>query len=146
MPPSRNAVSRRQMIKAGVLGTAFSLSSYLRLQAEAGKPDEGRSAILVFLGGGPSHQDTFDLKPQAPAEYRGQFRPIRTAASGVEICEHMPKLARSAEKFAIIRGITHNLAAHSLGTRYMHDGQPPDASAELSDVRFGSQSRVPQCG
>ncbi len=113
------------MLKAGVLGAGFSLSSYLRLQAESGKQDDGRSAILVFLGGGPSHQDTLDLKPEAPAEYRGQFRPIATATPGVEICEHLPKLARRSEQYAIVRGITHNLAAHSLGTRYLMTGNRP---------------------
>lgn len=118
-------VSRRQVLKAGVIGAGFSLGSYLRLRAETGKRDDGRSAILVFLGGGPSHQDTLDLKPKAPAEYRGQFSPIRTAASGVEICEHLPKLARRADQYAIVRGITHNLAAHSLGTRYLMTGNRP---------------------
>ena len=123
--PSACGLSRRQMLKAGVLGTGFSLSSYLRLQAESGKQDDGRSAILVFLGGGPSHQDTLDLKPEAPAEYRGQFRPINTATPGVEICEHLPKLAQRSEQYAIVRGITHNLAAHSLGTRYLMTGNRP---------------------
>ena len=136
MSVSRNDISRRQLLKAGVLGTGFSLSSYLRLQAESGKQDDGRSAILVFLGGGPSHQDTFDLKPQAPAEYRGQFRPIKTSADGVEICEHLPKLARRAGKYAVIRGVTHNLAAHSLGTRYVMTGNRP--TPVLNYPMFGS--------
>ena len=118
-------LSRRQMLKVGVLGASFSLSNYLRLNAAAGERDSGRSAILVFLGGGPSHQDTFDLKPDAPTEYRGQFSPIKTSAPGVEICEHMPKLARRAEKYALVRGITHNLAAHGLGTRYLMTGNRP---------------------
>ncbi len=125
MTPLPHAFSRRQMLKAGVLGAGFSLTSYLRLQAESGQQDDGRSAILVFLGGGPSHQDTLDLKPDAPAEYRGQFRPIATATPGVEICEHLPKLARRSEQYAIVRGITHNLAAHSLGTRYLMTGNRP---------------------
>ena len=122
---SSNTFSRRQVLKAGVLGAGFSLSSYLRLQAESGKQDDGRSAVLVFLGGGPSHQDTLDLKPKAPAEYRGQFRPIATSAPGVEICEHLPQLARRADQYAIVRGITHNLAAHSLGMRYLMTGNRP---------------------
>ncbi len=114
-------ISRRQMLKVGLLGAGFSLSQYLR----AAQQDSGRSAILVFLAGGPSHQDTFDLKPNAPNEYRGQFSPIKTSASGVEICEHMPRLARRAEQYAVIRGITHNLAAHGLGTRYVMTGNRP---------------------
>lgn len=121
----KNKLSRRQMLKVGVLGASFSLENYLRFKAAAAEQDTGRSAILVFLGGGPSHQDTFDLKPKAPAEYRGQFSPIRTSAGGVDICEHMPKLARRAEKYAVIRGITHNLAAHGLGTRYLMTGNRP---------------------
>ncbi len=129
-------IPRRQMLKAGVLGTGFSLSSYLRLQAEAGKQDDGRSAILVFLGGGPSHQDTLDLKPQAPAEYRGQFSPIATSVPGVEICEHMPKLAQRADKYAIIRGITHNLADHGLGMRYVMTGNRP--TPVINYPMFGS--------
>ncbi len=124
MKSSANIFTRREMLKVGVLGAGFSLSNYLRLNAADGQ-DTGRSAILVFLGGGPSHQDTFDLKPNAPAEYRGQFRPIKTSATGVEICEHMPKLARRANKYAVMRGITHNLAAHGLGTQYVMTGNRP---------------------
>ncbi len=120
-----NELSRRQMLKVGVLGTGFSLANYLQLNAETAERDSGRSAILVFLGGGPSHQDTFDLKPNAPAEYRGQFSPIATSAPGVEICEHMPQMARRANKYAVLRGITHNLADHGLGTRYLMTGNRP---------------------
>lgn len=120
-----NQFSRRELLKVGVLGAGLSLGNYLRLNAAAGKRDSGRSAILVFLGGGPAHQDTFDLKPQAPEEYRGQFSPIQTSVSGVEICEHLPKLARRAGKYALVRGITHNLAAHGLATRYLMTGNRP---------------------
>ena len=122
---SKNKLSRRQLLKVGMLGAGFSLSSYLRLQAESGQQDQQRSAILVFLGGGPSHQDTFDLKPDAPAEVRGQFSPIATSTAGVEICEHLPKLAVRTDRYAIMRGITHNLAAHGLGTRYLMTGNRP---------------------
>lgn len=118
--------SRRQMmLQVGALGTSLSLANFLRLNAAQGSADSGRSAILVFLGGGPSHQDTFDMKPQAPAEYRGQFSPIRTSVPGVEICEHLPQLARRADKYAVIRGITHSLADHGLGTRYLMTGNLP---------------------
>lgn len=136
MTASKTNISRRQMLKAGVLGSGLSLSNYLRLQASTGKQDDGRSAILVFLGGGPSHQDTLDLKPDAPAEYRGQFRPISTAIPGIQICEHLPKLARRANKFAILRGITHNLSDHGLGTRYVMTGNRP--TPVLKYPLFGS--------
>ncbi len=117
--------SRRQMLKIGALGTGLSLSGYLRAMAEDGSPVHDRSAILVFLKGGPSHQDTFDLKPEAPAEYRGEFRPIATNVSGIEICEHLPRLARRADKYAIVRGISHNLADHGIGTSYLMTGNRP---------------------
>jgi hypothetical protein len=136
MANATSRVTRRQIIKAGVLGAGFSLSRFLQLQASAGQKDNGRSAILVFLGGGPSHQDTLDLKPKAPSEYRGQFRPIKSSVPGVEICEHLPKLARRADQYAIIRGITHNLAAHSLGTRYVMTGNRP--TPVLNYPMFGS--------
>lgn len=121
----RAAVSRRQMLKVGMLGAGLSLADYLRIQAAEPEPKIHRSAILVFLGGGPSHQDTFDMKPEAPVEYRGQFSPIATSVPGVQICEHMPGLAARADQYSIIRGITHNLAAHSLGTRYLMTGNRP---------------------
>jgi hypothetical protein len=95
------------------------------LADQPSQQDQDRSAILVFLKGGPSHQDTFDLKPDAPAEYRGQFHPIATAVPGISICEHLPRLASRAKKFAIVRGVTHNLADHGLGTRYLMTGNRP---------------------
>jgi hypothetical protein len=123
-------LSRREMlgisaIKAGALGTTLSMSQYFRAQAAEGRPDAGRSAIFVFLGGGPSHQDTFDLKPNAPPEYRGQFSPVRTSVPGLEICEHLPRLAKRAGRYALVRGITHSLADHGLGTRYLMTGNLP---------------------
>lgn len=117
--------NRRTMLKVGTLGSCLTLGDYLRLQAAAGSADTDRSAIFVFLGGGPAHQDTFDLKPDAPAEYRGQFRPIRTSVAGVEICEHLPRLAKRANQYAVVRGISHSLADHGLGTRYLMTGNLP---------------------
>lgn len=119
------SLTRRQMLKVGALGGALSLSHFLRLSAAEGREDSQRSAILVFLGGGPSHQDTFDMKPNAPAEYRGQFSPRSTAVPGLQICEHLPKLSQRADRYAVIRGITHSLADHGLGTRYLMTGNLP---------------------
>ncbi|PAY19946.1 hypothetical protein CKO51_08300 [Rhodopirellula sp. SM50] len=118
-------LNRRQLLQVGALGGSLSLSQFLRSSAAAGHADSGRSAILVFLGGGPSHQDTFDMKPDAPVEYRGQFKPISTRVPGIQICEHLPRLAQRTDKLAIIRGITHSLADHGLGTRYLMTGNLP---------------------
>ena len=100
--------NRRQMLKVGALG-GLSLSNYLRVQAASKSTSPTRSGIFIFLEGGPSHQDTFDLKPDAPSEYRGEFNPISTSVPGIQICEHLPELAKRAKDYAIIRGLTHTL-------------------------------------
>jgi hypothetical protein len=117
-------MKRRDFLAVGVLGGTWTLAQHLRAEAET-PAERGRSGILVFLQGGPSHQDTFDLKPEAPVEYRGEFKPIKTNVSGVEICEHLPKLAQAADRYCLLRGITHNLADHGLGTKYMLTGNRP---------------------
>lgn len=129
------SISRRHMLKVGVLGAGLSLSQYLRLQA-ATPENSKRSAIFIFMEGGPSHQDTFDLKPDAPAEYRGEFNPISTNVSGVQICEYLPMLAQRADKYAIIRGISHNLADHGIGKKYLLTGNKP--SQTLKYPEYGS--------
>jgi hypothetical protein len=128
-----DGVPRRDFLKVGLFGgMGLGLSGYLRL-AEAGMVREGgaTAAIHVHLGGGPSHIDTFDLKPDAPKEYRGEFNPIATNVDGVLICEHLPKLARCADKWALLRGVSHNLAAHEFGTKYMNTGNRPIPSLDF---------------
>ncbi len=127
-----DGVARRDFLKVGFLASAgLSLSHYLRL-AEAGEVQAGKaeSAIFINLQGGPSHLDTFDLKPEAPSEYRGSFKPIKTNVSGIEISEHLPNLAKCADKYAILRGVTHTLGAHQLGTEYVNTGNRPLPSLE----------------
>jgi len=128
-----DGVRRREFLKVGVLGGAgLTLSNFLRL-SEAGEVREragARSAIFIHLAGGPSHMDTFDLKPDAPSEFRGTFDPIETNAPGVAISEHLPKLAQCADKYAILRGVTHTLGAHELGSEYVNKGTRPLPSLE----------------
>ena len=129
-----DGVRRRDFLKvggiAGLGGLSLNLSSYLRMATagevkESGRRGRAKAAIFVNLGGGPSHMDTFDLKPDAADEFRGEFRPIATNADGVKICEHLPKLAQCADKFAVLRGVSHTLAAHEFGTSYMNTGNRP---------------------
>ncbi|MFN7682101.1 MAG: DUF1501 domain-containing protein [Planctomyces sp.] len=117
------SVSRRTMLRLGSLAAGLGFGRLLQATEASGTSE--RSGVLVFLRGGPSHQDTFDLKPAAPAEYRGEFRPIATSVPGLEICEHLPRLARQAEHWSLIRGITHNLADHGIGTSYLLTGNRP---------------------
>ena len=128
-----DGVRRRDFLRAGMLGAAgLNLAGYLRL-ARAGEVATGRakSAIFVNLAGGPTHMDTFDLKPDSPSEVRGEFNPIDTNASGVRICEHLPKLAAQADKFALLRGVSHTLAAHELGSQYLNTGNRPLPSLQF---------------
>lgn len=128
-----DGIQRRDFLKVGVLGaTGLTLADYLRM-ADAGQVDhtKAKAAIFVSLVGGPSHMDTFDLKPNAPKEYRGEFKPTATKAPGVEISEHLPKLAQCTDKFAILRGVTHNLAAHQFGRMYMNTGNRPIPSLQF---------------
>src|SRR5688572_302219 len=117
-----DGIQRRDFLRVGVLGAStLTLSNYLRL-AHAGEVKQAKatSAIFINLAGGPSHMDTFDLKPNSPSEYRGEFSPIQTNVSGIEISEHLPKLAQQMDKFAILRGVSHSLAAHELGSQYVN--------------------------
>ena len=133
-----DGVKRRDFLKFGALaGIGMTLSQYLHM-ADAGAvaPAKGKAAIFVRLAGGPSHLDTFDPKPNAPLEIRGEFKPISTNVPGVQISEHLPKLAQVADKFAILRGVSHTLAAHELGTLYMNTGNRPIPS--LSFPAYGA--------
>ncbi|MFN9916194.1 MAG: DUF1501 domain-containing protein, partial [Pirellulaceae bacterium] len=100
--------------------------------AEAGqvKPAHATSAIFLDLGGGPSHLDTFDPKPEAPEGIRGDFKTIPTNVSGIRISEHLPKMAKVMDKYVILRGVSHTLAAHRLGSEYVNTGSRPLASLE----------------
>ena len=92
-----DGLSRRTFLRAGFLGLAgLSLSDFLRLKAMAasGSARSNTAVIMFWLDGGPTHMDTYDLKPNAPAEYRGSFQPIKTVVPGVEICELLPQHAR----------------------------------------------------
>ena len=131
----KSLFNRREMLKVGALG-GLSLSQYFRARANSGERLAKRSGIFIFLEGGPSHQDTFDLKPNAPAEYRGEFKPISTAVPGIQICELLPRLAKRMKDFAIIRGLSHTLADHGIGKKYLLTGNRP--SQTLSYPEYGA--------
>ena len=117
-----DGMARRDAIKIGMLGSAgITMSGFMRM-ADAGEirqDAKAQSAIFVELPGGPSHLDTFDLKPEGPTEIRGSFKPINTNVPGIQISEHLPKLAGCADKYVIFRGVSHSLGAHPLGQRFL---------------------------
>ena len=105
--------SRRGFLKIGSLGVGgLSLSELLRDEAKAGIRSSTKSVIFIYLVGGPPHQDMFDLKPNAPAEIRGPWKPIPTNVPGIEICEAFPLMAKMMDKFTIIRSLVGNQIDH----------------------------------
>lgn len=107
--------SRRSFLKIGGMSfgaTAFGLADVLRAESNQGKSNSHKALIQIFLGGGPPHQDMWDIKTQAPSEIRGEFRPISTNVSGIQICEVFPKLARHMDKAAIIRSVVGSKDRH----------------------------------
>lgn len=129
-----DGVRRRDFLKVGAVGsTALSLGSFLRMSSagQVNSAAKAKAAIFINLPGGPSHMDTFDLKPHSSNEYRGEFSPIQTKVPGIEISEHLPKLASVMDKFVILRGVTHTLAAHELGSEYVNTGNRPLPSLEF---------------
>src|SRR5205085_1317398 len=105
--------SRRAFLRSGLLGlSSLGLADLLRLEGQATaaghRTSSNKAIVVLWLWGGPSHMETFDLKPAAPAEYRGEFRPIRTSVPGVDISEHLPRLARLADRFSLVRSLHHN--------------------------------------
>ncbi|MEI6356884.1 MAG: DUF1501 domain-containing protein [Verrucomicrobiota bacterium] len=104
-----DGVSRRNFLRIGALGLGgLTLPQMLQAEAAAGIRSAGnqhKAVIMIFLPGGPSHQDMFDLKMDAPSEVRGEFKPIATNVPGIQICEHLPRLAQLADKYSIVRSI-----------------------------------------
>src|ERR1041385_8702890 len=108
-----DGISRRNFLKIGALGIGgLSLPQLLQAESLSGIRRSHKAIIMVFLPGGPSHQDIFDLKTDAPSEVRGEFKEISTAVPGVRICEHLPKLAAMTDKVTVIRSIVGALDNH----------------------------------
>jgi hypothetical protein len=145
-----DGVSRRNFLRIGALGMgAFSLPSLMRLDALAGNGASNKSVIMVYLPGGASHLDMYDIKENAPSEIRGEFRAIPTNVPGIRVCEHMPRLAANMDKFVPIRALVGQVDQHSpfqTMTGRVEQNQPPggwpSVGATLS--RFlGSHEGVP---
>src|SRR4051794_33280586 len=116
---------RRAFLRASLTGlSTLGLADLLRLEAAGAGPASapGPSMIVVWLWGGPSHMETFDLKPQAPEAYRGLFRPIATNVPGIEISEKLPRLPRIADKYALIRSVAHDSPGHINSTHTVLTG------------------------
>lgn len=133
--PCAGPISRRSFLQAGGLSVlGLGLSDFFRLQAvagEAGNIPKDNAVIFIWLPGGPAHLDTYDMKPEAPSEYRGDFRPIRTNVPGIEVCELLPRHAKIADKFNLVRSICHDFADHGGAHKRFMTGRIPATPTEF---------------
>ncbi len=151
-------LSRRSFLKLCSLGLGgWGMSNLLGLRGqakEAGADVPDTSVILIWLPGGPPHMETYDMKPDAPLEYRGDFRPIRTTVPGIDVCEHLPRHARIAHRFSLIRSIAHEFADHGGGHKRFLTGRDPReptgfvndtpmVGSMVAEVRRGHRAAVP---
>ena len=139
-----DGVSRRDAIKVGMLSAmGLSLPGLLSLEAaqaaKTGKPKRAASCIFIFLSGGPSQMEMFDMKPDAPADRRSKFSPLKTNVPGIEISEHLPRMAKVMDKFSIMRSVTHTNAGHGGGAHYMCTGKHPTPLFRESLIRPNNQ-------
>ncbi|QDU59968.1 hypothetical protein Pan216_08040 [Planctomycetes bacterium Pan216] len=157
--PCPGPVSRRSFVQLGSLALGgLTLPSLYQQRAVAsavsGEPAADTSVILVWLQGGPSHIDMYDMKPEAPEDYRGPFKPIQTNVEGLEICEHMPRQAKIADKLAVIRSIAHSNNQHAGGaTRFLSgyvpvrpndkNGSHPTIGSVVARVRSDIKKGIP---
>ncbi len=142
---------RRELLRmgAGLAVASWSWPAWTQaLDAVDGPRSAGRakSCILVYLLGGPPQLDTFDLKPEAPAEIRGPFRPIATRVAGLQICEHLPQLAGIADRFALVRSVSHPNSNHTPMIYYTLTGRHTDRPQQDNDIRPPQPDDFPHLG
>ena len=134
-------LNRRSMLKVGALAVGgLTLPGLLKARAASGSATNRKSIILVWLAGGPSHIDMYDLKPNAPAEVRGEFKPIATNVPGVQIGEHLPLQSKIFDKLSVVRSAFHTNAGHGMGSQWMQTGY--QATIEVNDNIYPSTGSV----
>lgn len=132
----RGPIRRREFLRAGVLALGgLSLADVLKGRSAAQGGSPATSVILFWMWGGPSQLETYDMKPDAPQEYRGPLRPIATNVAGMEICEYLPLQAQIADKFSIIRSLHHEMSAHNDGSIEVLTGKTPRVPDPTSQAR-----------
>jgi hypothetical protein len=132
--------ARRDFLKIGAAGIfGLSLPQLLQLEAQANASGQSRqrradSVILVWLAGGPATIDMWDLRPDAPSEIRGEFRQIPTNVDGIQICEHLPRMAQVMDKCTVVRSLAHSIPAHGPATVYMTTGNKPTPALQYPSL------------
>ena len=143
-----SGLSHRAFLRAGILGLGgLTLADLLRLQAQGAVRSDGdrKAVIMVYLPGGPSHIDLYDMKPDAPVEIRGEFKPIRTNVPGMDVCELMPLQATIADRFAVVRGFQTSGGHDSreLTTGFRQNAYRPAFGSVVSRVQPGDGRGLP---
>lgn len=139
-------VDRRSFLRIGAFGAGLTLADLLR--ARAGTSARPKSAIMIYLPGGPSHMDMYDLKPEAPKEFRGEFKPIATNVPGVQICEHMPLQAKMWDKLAVVRSVvsvdehSDTLVTTGYSDNVNRTAQHPSFGSVISRLRSGDSGNA----
>lgn len=142
--------TRREFLAAGMLGVGgLTLPELFRLQAQAEAAgtaiDRETAVIFVWLPGGPPHMDMYDMKPDAPADYRGAFRPIDTNVAGMHVCELLPRHVAMADRFSIVRSVSHTFADHGGGHKRMMTGRVPQTPVDTVNDAPATGSIVAKC-
>lgn len=138
--PKRTHWSRRDFVRVGAAGLfGLSLADVLRLESHAASPvpfakNNAENVILIWLGGGPATIDMWDLKADAPEEIRGEFRPVGSSVAGINVCEHLPQVAKVIDKCALVRSLHHSIPAHGPGSQYMLTGNLPSPALEYPSL------------
>jgi hypothetical protein len=136
-PDPVTVLNRRELLHAGALGAlGLSLPQLLRAESVA-PPQLIKSCIFILAHGGPAQQETFDMKPNAPDTIRGEFKPIRTNVPGIDVCEHLPRLAKLANHYSLIRSATHKYVVHNPGSYYALTGRKPERDIVEFPARRG---------
>src|SRR5690242_5215618 len=140
---------RRDFLKIGGLAMGgLSLPDLLRAESQSGRRSPHKAVIMIFLAGGPPHQDMVDLKPDAPSEIRGEFKPIDTNVPGIQICEHLPLTSRWMHRTAIVRSVNHKAGCHNclpsytgletpMPDQHPRDTDPPSMGSVCEYLRGG---------
>jgi hypothetical protein len=138
-----NGVTRREALQAGslaLLGGAFGQPALPAARADAARPGKAKSVLFLFLHGGAPTQDMFDLKPDAPPEVRGEFKPIATNVPGIRICEHLPRTAHWMHRAAIVRSVNHKAGCHNTLPAYTGYAEA------ISDITNANPNHPPSMG
>ncbi len=147
-----DGINRRNFLQIGAFGAGLTLADVLRAKAgqdASTRPTSHKAAIMIYLPGGPSHMDMWDLKPEAPAEFRGEFKPIRTNVPGVHISEHMPMQARMFDKLAVVRSLisvdehSDSLVMTGYSENTNRTAGHPSFGSVVSKLRSGASNDVP---